>query len=126
MWDPDLPDAHFRRDRILSRACIDFKVIDSPVKGASSEGAFSISATGILSVSIRPAAIDLSGFDTLLINLTNTSRDTILVGLKLFHRTQTLTGGVSFSGGREHLLPGISTCLKFPIESFGTQGEATD
>jgi hypothetical protein len=126
MRDPDLSDAHFRRDRVLTRTCIDFEVIDCPVKGASSEGAFSVSATGILSFTIKPASADLSAFDTLLINLLNTSRDTILVGLKLFHGTQTISEGVSFSGGREELLPGISTCLKFPIESFGTYGEAID
>ena len=126
MRDPHLPDAHFRRDRILSRACIDFEGIDSPVKGASSAGAFSVSATGILSFTIKPAAADLSAFDTLLINLLNTSRDTILVGLKLFHGTQTISEGLSFSGGREELLPGIPTCLNFPMESFGTYGEAID
>jgi hypothetical protein len=126
MWDPDLSDAHFRRDRALTRACIDFEVIDSPFKGASSAGAFSVSATGILSFTIKPASADLSAFDTLLINLLNTSRDTVLVGLKLCHGTQTISEGVSFSGGREELLPGISTCLKFPIESFGTYGGAID
>ncbi|AFM27165.1 heparinase II/III family protein [Desulfomonile tiedjei] len=126
MRDPDLPDAHFRRDRILSRTCIDFEIIDSPAKGASSAGAFSVSATGILSFTIEPASTDFSGFDTLSVNLQNTSQDTVLVGLRLFHGTQTLSESVSFSGGREELLPGIPAFLKFPIESFGTYGEATD
>ncbi|MCX5862792.1 MAG: heparinase II/III family protein [Deltaproteobacteria bacterium] len=82
-------------------------------------------SSGKATVKLVPLLPDLCKFNLLSLVALNRSQETILVGLKIVHGSQ---GGpatipdISFTGGRETLLPGIMSDLRFPAESFGKYG----
>jgi hypothetical protein len=124
MRDPQIAADRFIRDRVVSKETILLKIIDPSTKGASSGGAFRLSADRKLLISFAPLDSDLSRFDTLCLNARNLSGEIVLVGVKLVHGSSDTSESVSLSGGREALAPGDSQRLRFPIESFGLYGTA--
>jgi hypothetical protein len=126
MRDPALSPQEFIRDQVLARQQL-FSGEDLAQfnDGILEEDGFRLTGSGKLSFSIQPADPDLSRFNSLSIQIINRSSAALLVGVRLSHVYDEDRPGlahVSLSGGREELLPGTETELKFPAESFGTYG----
>lgn len=126
MRDPQLPRELFARDRPVSRECL-FDLDDlARAEGASREGdAIRFSSAAPLNVTLPCPERDLSRFNQLTATLLNPSDRPLLAGLRLRHGAEDDESApveVSVSGGRETLLPGVWSELRFPKEVFGIYG----
>lgn len=126
MRSPRLPLEQFRRDRILHRETL-FHASD--LGGISGGMIHSDSAkfcsSDPLEIRLPCRRTDLSRFNLFTAAVFNLSEAPFLAGLRLRHgpdRRGQGTGPVSFSGGREVVVPGQWVELNFPAESFGTYG----
>ncbi len=126
MKDPKLPAEQFVTDRVLFSRSIASPADLAALDGASISGdAVEFASRTKLVLTFHPPASDLSDFNSLALRVLNRSLETLLVGIKLIHGSQSLRSGpsdVSFSGGRESVVPGKWNHVRFPRESFGFYG----
>jgi hypothetical protein len=126
MKDPKLPPEQFRTDRITHSRGIaslaDIAVLDGAYTSGNAVG---FASRNRLILTLHPLPTDLPNFNSLTVRVFNDSHAPVLAGIKLVHGSESREPGlpdVSFSGGRELVLPGEWNHLRFPRESFGFYG----
>ena len=126
MRDPKLPPEQFKTDRIAYSRSIASLADLAALDGALASGdAVRFVSRARLALTLHPRISDLSTPNSLTLQVFNDSEATLLAGITLVHGSESREPGlpdVSFSGGREPLVPGMWNQLRFPRESFGFYG----
>ncbi len=129
MLNPDIPPEYFATDEIISQRSLNIFQRLAVGEGSLAGNGGIIIGEKRISFSLAVDVAELSGNNKLVLELENSSRGSVLVGLQLKHSKsfyQSSLSGTSFSGGRECLNEFERKKLFFPLESFGFYGYPLD